>query len=84
MKSVGFFVFGECEIYKRDKVKIRLAFYICIMHRRRKYIRCPEERSSFGSGLSNRGELHPGWQGDFKGEQRSPLPGMFRGDSVPL
>ena len=51
MKSVGFFVFGECEIYKRDKVKIRLSFYICTMHRRRKYIRCPEGRSSFGSGF---------------------------------
>ena len=28
-----------------------MSFYICNMHRRRKYIRCPEGRSSFGSGF---------------------------------
>ena len=49
MKSVGFFVFGECEIYKRDKVQNKIA--VLYMHRRRKYIKCPEGRSPFGSGF---------------------------------
>lgn len=45
---------------------------------------CQRELLTYCSGSSNRGEQHPCWQGDFKGEQRSPLSGVFRGDRVPL
>ena len=38
----------------------------------------------FCSALSNKGEHCPCWQGDFKGERRSPLPGVFRGDEFPF
>ena len=45
---------------------------------------CQRKLLTYCSGSSNRGEQHPCWQGDFKGEQRSPLSGVFRGDRVPL
>ena len=45
---------------------------------------CPEGRSLFDSGSSNRGEQHPCWHRVSKGKQRCPWQGYPKGTAFPL